>query len=211
MFLSGEAIKALCNDTEDSLISPPVAEDNIQQASCDLCLGAEAYLVGSDSPVRLSADKERYLKISPGEFALLMTEEHVHIPKTLVAFITVRNSFKLQGLVNITGFHVDPTYRGRIIYGVNNAGPSDIRLRLGEPTFSIFFSKVEGEVKKQRKPGAEQLPLEYVQLLGGSSVTLAKLQSDFDELKRRVNLYAPLGIALLIALILNLLKGGSGK
>ena len=31
-------------------------------------------------------------------------------------------------------------------FAVNNVGPSDIRLRSCEPTFTIFFSQVDGEV-----------------------------------------------------------------
>lgn len=100
------------------------------------------------------------------------------LPDFLVGFITLRNRYKLQGLVNITGFHVDPTFQGRLVFGVNNAGPSDIRLRLGEPTFSIFFARVEGPKSEERKPDSDQLPLDYVQLLGGSSLTLSKAAFD---------------------------------
>ena len=112
----------------------------------------------------------------------------------------------MQGLVNISGFHVDPSHKGRLVFAVNNVGPSDIRLKLQEPTFTIFFARVDGDIGEIRKPFGERLPLDYVQLLGGSSVSLSKLQKDIEELRTKVLLYAPLGIALLIALVLSLLK-----
>jgi hypothetical protein len=75
-----------------------------------------------------------------------------------------------------------------------------------EPTFTIFFAKVQGSVGDARDPFPDRLPLQYVQNLGGSSVTLSKLQKELEDLKTKVLMYAPLGIALLIALLLNLLK-----
>jgi len=128
------------------------------------------------------------------------------MPDDLLAFITLRNTFKMQGLINVSGFHVDPTHKGTLVFAVNNIGPSDIRLRLLEPTFTIFFSQVDGKIEGSRTPFGTELPLQYVQLLGGSSITLARLQKEFEELRFKLLLYAPLGIALLIALILNLMK-----
>ena len=113
----------------------------------------------------------------------------------------------MQGLVNISGFHVDPSHQGRLVFAVNNVGPSDIRLQLEEPTFTIFFACVKGNIGKLREPSGDKLPLQFMQLLGGSSVTLSKLQKEIEDLRGKVLMYAPLGIALLIALILNLLKG----
>jgi dCTP deaminase len=179
MFLANEHIKKLCNVGPESLISEATFEiKNVQQASYDLRLGAESYIVGSDTPLYLSKDKQEHLTIAPGQF----------------------------GLVNISGFHVDPTHKGRLVFAVNNVGPSDVRLRLMEPTFTIFFARVQGSIGDARDPFPDRLPLQYVQNLGGSSVTLSKLQKELEDLKTKVLMYAPLGIALLIALLLNLLK-----
>jgi dCTP deaminase len=128
------------------------------------------------------------------------------MPDDLIAFITLRNTFKMQGLINVSGFHVDPTHQGILIFAVNNIGPDDIRLKFEECTFTIFFAEVAGDIEDHRPPFGNELPRQYVQLLGGSSITLGKLQKELEDLKTKVLLYAPLGIALLIALVLNLLK-----
>ncbi len=145
----------------------------VQQASYDLRLGPEAYVVGADTPVRLSKDKNEYLNIAPGQFALLLSVEELTMPETLIGFISLRNTFKMQGLINISGFHVDPSFCGRLVFAVNNVGPSDIRLRFEERTFTITFSHVEGGIGERRPPAPNRLPLQYVQNLGGGSVTLS--------------------------------------
>ncbi len=205
MFLSRECITKRFK--EGGLFADGTGEEKqIQQASYDLRLGSESYVVGADVPVKLSKDKQEYLVIAPGQFALLTTHEIVDMPRELLGFITLKNGFKMQGLINVSGFHVDPTFKGRLVFAVNNIGPSDIRLRYCEPTFTIFFSKVEGDVGAARPPVKEDLPLNYIQLLGGSSLTLSKVQKDLEDLKFKFLFYAPLGVGLLVALILNLLK-----
>jgi dCTP deaminase len=208
MFLSNERILERCALGDESLIRPDTFKTaNVRQASYDLRLGAASYVVGNDAPIQLNEEKHPYLTIAPGQFALLTTAEFLQMPTDLLGFITLRNTYKMQGLINVSGFHVDPTHHGILIFAVNNIGPSDIRLRFEEDTFTIFFACVEGAVGKARAPFGDDLPLQYVQLLGGSSVTLSKLQKELEDLRTKLLLYVPLGIALLIALILNLLKG----
>jgi dCTP deaminase len=208
MFLSNERILERCALGDESLITPGTFKSaNVRQASYDLRLGSASYVVGNDAPIQLNEEKQPYLTIAPGQFALLTTAEFLQMPTDLLGFITLRNTYKMQGLINVSGFHVDPTHHGILLFAVNNIGPSDIRLRFEEDTFTIFFACVEGDVGKARPPFGNNLPLQYVQLLGGSSVTLGKLQKELEDLRTRLLLYAPLGIALLIALILNLIKG----
>jgi dCTP deaminase len=42
---------------------------------------------------------------------------------------------KQRGLVNVSGFHVDPGYSGKLLFSVYNAGPRSIVLTRGEPVF----------------------------------------------------------------------------
>jgi dCTP deaminase len=208
MFLAKEKILERCAPPNESLIRLDTFKpSNVRQASYDLRLGAASYVVGEDTPILLNEEKQPYLTIAPGQFALLTTAEFLQMPNDLLGFISLRNTYKMQGLINVSGFHVDPTHQGILVFAVNNIGPSDIRLRFEEDTFTIFFAEVEGDVGKARDPFGDDLPLQYVQLLGGSSVTLGKLQKELEDLRTKLFLYAPLGIALLIALILNLLKG----
>ena len=208
MFLAKTRIEDLAKAEPPLFEDDTFDSDRIQQSSYDLRLGSEAYLVGADAPVFLD-ESQQYLTIPPGQFAILTCYEKINLPRGIMGLIALRNRLKMQGLVNISGFHVDPTFRGNLIFAVNNAGPSDVRLRYKDPTFMIFFAEVDGDIRKERPEQAKPLsgiPLEYVQYLGGSSVTLTKLQKEIDDVKRKMMIYAPLAVAALLALFLNLLR-----
>ncbi|WP_446745595.1 dCTP deaminase [Silvibacterium acidisoli] len=191
-----------------------VDKNNINQSSYDLCLGKEIYMVGNAAPQILTKDMP-YATLIPGQFAILTTHEIVSLPNELLAFISLKSTYKFQGLVNISGFHVDPTFEGKLRFGVQNVGPSDIRLKCGEPTFTIFFSTLSSDrTGKSRKdngnthfrPSKNGIRLQDVQLLGGGSLTLASLHNEVERLSTLVKIYGGLAIAALVALIVDLLQ-----
>lgn len=180
-------------------------EGCVQECSYDLRLGTEVYTVGKRAPEIISP-KSPYVSLPPGAFAILTCLERLRMPKEIMGFITLRNRYKMEGLVNVSGFHVDPTFKGRLVFAVQNVGPSDIRLKYGERTFTIFFASVGKNDKDRKKPARTGISLEDVQQLGGNSVTLLKLKKDIDKLRTILLVYAPFAVALLIALIVTLIK-----
>lgn len=192
--------------SKDALFEEFFAESCVQQSSYDLRLGEEFYIVGRRSPDRLS-NKEPYISLPPGQFAVLTCYETLHLPANIMAFITLRNRYKMQGLVNVSGFHVDPTFRGRLVFAVQNIGPNDVRLRYKDATFTIFFADVDCN-DSSRRSGAPRtgIGLEDVQQLGANSVTLAKLKKDIDTIRTALLVYAPFAVALFVALIVTLIK-----
>lgn len=200
------------------LISKEFKAELVKQASYDLRLGEEIYVVGKRAPDRLT-DRNPYVSLQPGQFAILTCYEEIKIPNNMLAFIALKTTFKFQGLVNISGFHVDPTFQGKLLFAVQNVGPADIRLKYKEPTFSIFFSYLtsnkigptrdkQPEVHFQRLSG---IRLEHMQSLGGSSVTLSKLQKDVDKLRLLIMVYGPFAVAAFIALLVALVTIFTGK
>ncbi len=150
-------------------------------ASVDLRLGSEYFVSSSDRPDHLS-DERPYLTIPRGEFALLMTWERLSIPENILALISTRTRLKMQGLINVSGFHVDPGFRGKLVYAVYNSGPRDILLTYKEPVFTIFFStlaspaRYNGEYQEQLR-----IPPAFISNLGGNS-----LPASLPELDRQV-------------------------
>ena len=129
-----------------------------EAASVDLRLGSEYHLSSQREPGRLSADKP-HLVIPSGDFAVLMTKETVCVPDDVIGFITMRFTYKAKGLINVSGFHVDPGYEGRLLYAVYNAGPKDIFVSHEEKLFMIFFSGLNQPAEKPySKPGHTELP-----------------------------------------------------
>lgn len=206
MFLARSEIKKLVG--EGKLIGERFDEKFVRQCSYDLRLGKEAYLVGKDVPQDLS-DEAPYISLPPGQFAILTCYEEINIPEQHMAFITLKSTFKFQGLVNISGFHVDPTHVGTLLFAVQNVGPSDIRLKYKEPTFTIFFAEVKGDIGTSRdkeaetqfKPRLRGIGLQHVQLLGGSSITISKLQKEVEQLRFIVLVFTPIAVAVVAGLV----------
>lgn len=121
----------------------PFDVDRIANCSYELSMGPQALLTGEDQIRRDLGDGEQ-LQIPPGHFAQLMTEEKVRIPPEALGLISMKSQVKRLGLVNVSGFHVDPGFHGRLRFSVYNAGPSSVYISRGTPTFLIWFAALDG-------------------------------------------------------------------
>jgi dCTP deaminase len=91
----------------------------------------------------LGAPPNHTLRIRPGQFAFLMTEEIIEVPSNAIALISMRSSYKFKGLINVSGFHVDPGWKGRLLFSVYNAGPSEIIAARGDRMFMIVYADLD--------------------------------------------------------------------
>jgi dCTP deaminase len=145
MFWSGE--KLLTHRT----VVEPFNDGQIDCNAYTLRMGEVYYRTGEreagyeQKKTRLTA-KDCFL-IPPGQFAFLLSKETVKIPATAMAFISMRTGIKFQGLINVSGFHVDPGYDGKLIYAVYNASPSAIQICEGDPIFKIWFCDLDNTSK----------------------------------------------------------------
>lgn len=204
-FLTDKEIK----DRNVELFKDGFVPEQAIGASYDLSLGEEVYISGEkDYPRRLSKSSP-FVSLPRGQFALLMTKEYVKMPKDYFGLISIKFWKKAQGLINVSGFHVDPGFEGKILFSVFNAGPSDVVLRYGEPTFMIFFYKLreavgrpyEGEMLKQ-----ENLPTKLVTSLKGISASLSDVDRRVRDLAINIKVHWALLIVLFGALITLLLR-----
>jgi dCTP deaminase len=132
----------------------------IDNVAYELCLGNEVYLTDSTSGKKeILDDKNSQVVIKPGQFALLLTQETVKLPASVLAFISIKFSQKIKGLVNISGFHVDPGFNGKIIFSVYNAGPATIVLDKGEPYFMIWLSELTSDSDPYRGSHQNQVKM----------------------------------------------------
>ncbi len=193
--------------------------------ACELTIGPEVYLTSEQTPKSLSepgvgsASTESFFSIKPGDFAVLTTYEYVYLPITIMGLLSVRNSYKQRGLINVSGFHVDPGFHGRLLFTVYNAGPGSIVLRFRDPVFMLIFADVKEAtdpyeyrtIKAQEfKNGKDQLKISSESLgsLQGRSVSPRSLDDRLRKIETIVNiLFIPLTTALIIALITLIVKG----
>jgi dCTP deaminase len=92
----------------------------------------------------------------------------------------------IKGLVNISGFHVDPGYHGKLIFTVFNASPSTINLHEGQPIFRLWLSDFEG-VGGQSKTSYDRLPRELADRLHGTYPSPFALAARVNQLATSLN------------------------
>ncbi|WP_218837871.1 dCTP deaminase, partial [Candidatus Methanoperedens nitratireducens] len=170
-------------------------------ANYDLRLGNEFFVSREKYPKRLS-ETDAYIVIEPGDFAILTTYEYIYVPDDLLGLISLRNSYKKYGLINISGFHVDPGYYGKLMFSVYNAGPEKVILKYKEPVFMIMYDKLKEPVLKgYGKEGFENITVDLVSGLIGYSVSPVRLKARIDRLEMQLKIIMAIAIAVVVAKI----------
>ncbi len=130
-----------------------------------LRVGDQAFVTGdqhqSGSPTaplvsKLGDVPNHTIRIAPGQFAFLLTLENVKVPSNAMAFISMRARYKFKGLINVSGFHVDPGWDGKLIFSVYNAGPSEVILSKEEELFLIVYADLDQPTAKVYKGKAQR-------------------------------------------------------
>ena len=182
-------------------------EKRFRESSIELSLGEEVFISSQKSLKRLSKENDT-IRIRPGDFALLMTEEWITLSMKWMAFISIKSKHKLSGLINISGFHVDPGFYGKLKFSVYNAGTTDVILRYKDPTFLLFVADVgEGVIPNPGEHwGQEHIePKEMMPLLG-TGVPFHELARRLGTVETMVKIYGGILVAIFILLLTRILK-----
>lgn len=168
-----------------SLIDPAKPE-LIDCNSVTLRVGGEIFITPHIDDVfkttkRLLTEDEPFL-IPPGQFAFVLTEEGVKVPAEAMAFISMKSTFKMRGLINVSGFHVDPGWDGPLIFAIFNSGPSPVHLQRGMPLFLIWFADLDHPSEKRKtQKGESGIPPKLISNLTGSMDSLHQLDKRLKE------------------------------
>ena len=212
----------LAKEGKAKKIVVPFDDDRIDCSAYELTLGAEAYVTpkyGDDlrkntkellkqAETEKIGDKTRTkgggtVIIPPGQFALLLTEEIVSIPSDALGFISLKLDPKLRGLINVSGFHVDPGFKGRLIFSAYNAGPSAIPLDRGDRLFQLWIADLSGDnlgSYTRSKPGFANIPSDFVAKVSRERHSLQALSDRVDGLANQVRVYSAIAAAIIAAL-----------
>lgn len=224
MFWSGETLRERLRPLID-----PFAPERVDCAAYTLAVGPEVYVSPNDQTadpttvtVRRLAPGDAFT-IPPGQFAFLLTEEIVAVPADALAFISIRAKTKFRGLVNVSGFHVDPGYRGQLTFAVFNAGPVPIHLKRGQPIFLIWYASLDRETVV-RKDGDVRMGIDpdlitgvagelqsFASLSTRIKVADKALSDRIHSVEKEQTYYRVIGavaLALMIALTVTWLKDG---
>jgi len=158
----------------------------VDESGYRLRIGPEVYLAKSDNSEVTYLDIKQQFAIDPGQFAFILTEEIVRIPGNAIGFISMRAKVKFRGLVNVSGFHVDPGYHGRLIFAVFNAGPNRVNFCRGDAIFSLWMSKTDHELTQVRE-GPMHIESDVINLLDGKYLTAYQLSDEIKALKDTIS------------------------
>ena len=182
-FWSGETLSKRL----ETLIDPFVP-GRVDCAAYTLAIGPEVYVSPTDQSadpnvvtIRQLSQAEAFT-IPPGQFAFLLTEEVVSVPADALAFISIRAKTKFRGLVNVSGFHVDPGYCGQLTFAVFNAGPVPVHLKRGQPAFLIWYASLDRETSFKKDGAAHKgIDAAVVTAIAGELQSLAGLSKKMEN------------------------------
>lgn len=196
-----------------SLIEP-FSEDRIESASYELSLGKEVYISAlPDTPQKdrkkIFLNERDTVAIPPGQFAFLLTFEKVFVPSNAIALISMKFKAKAKGLINVSGFHVAPGYKGHLIFAVYNAGPLNFHLECGQRLFSIWFADLDTVDERPRtKLGYDSIDTELMNSPDAVS-SLPSLVKRLDDMEKKLESYSikqAIIWAIVIAIVLSVVK-----
>jgi dCTP deaminase len=180
----------------------PFEKSNIEQCAYELTVGNEYYETSMTTGKKVLREGEQ-IRIRPGQLALLMTRKKVRVPLTQIAFISIKFSLKKRGLINVSGFHVDPGFSGKLKFSVYNAGPRTFTFDIGQKLFLIWFSELVGPSEEYNgaHDGQKEITADDVTEFEGDVASPAQLKLEVDELRGRLETLKLLGLAVLAALL----------
>lgn len=188
----------------ENLVSP-YTPSNVQSSAYELSLGPQAFITSDPTKTRRTLVEGEQVIIPPGQFALLLTEEKIRIPSDSMGFISIKAGIKFRGLVNVSGFHVDPGFEGRLKFAVYNAGSRDIVLSRGTQLFMIWFSLLDHPTKQLYSgshANQDEITNDDVMKLLGEVASPAALNDRVKELERRFNFATNAIKAIVVAVVL---------
>lgn len=193
-FLSGiELEKELKNTLEDQF-NPK----RIKQIAYELTLGSEVYLTDSKKKkTEILNESNKTITLNPGQFALLLTNEKISLSDNIFGLISIKAGIKFKGIINVSGFHIDPGFKGQLLFSVYNAGPSKITLKKGEPYFLMWLTKLEKPLKKESVYNDEEnhhqdqdgIPTQYLDSLkSGDLASPSSLSKRINKLSNEIKI-----------------------
>jgi dCTP deaminase len=185
-------------------ILKPFKRECVKYGSYELHLGGEAFVTAQNKGTKQTLKPGAQISIPPGQFAHLLTDEVVAIPHDTMSFISVKATLKFEGLVNVSGFHVDPGFEGRLVFSVYNAGSRSVIVEHGDALFMIWFAALDRTTSRPYKGdhvGQMSISSTLVNRLQGEVASPGQLKSSLDGLRFELRVMQALGAGFFAAIL----------
>ncbi len=190
-FWSGETLKARL----PGIFGDDFLEDKIDCSAYTLTVGGEAYITpdhkvsNPSTHTAVKLEDGDPIAIPAGQFGFLLTKESVSMPNDAMAFISMKSKLKFRGLINVSGFHVDPGYTGRLIFSVFNAGPKPLHIKSGDDLFLIWFAELDNPETKEIKTNdpLNSISSDLINGISGEIQSAHSLSERMTEMDKQLN------------------------
>lgn len=196
----------------------PYDRSRTREANYRLAMGDEYFVTKSATDTNVA--RESTMKLEPGDsfcvpsghFGFLVTEENVCLPPNAIGFLSIQTSVKFLGLVNISGFHVDPGSNGKIIFAVFNAGPDPVHIKRGDEIFRLWIASLDEVDEEPRSQISHTgIPSEIVNQISGdleSLQTLLRRVKTVESTLTTHRAFFRVCVLLLVALLVGVIVQG---
>jgi len=201
-----DEVETIISYEDNPKAKPANLKDRVRDAAIELTLGPEAYRSGSEEKVFL--EEAGIFTIAPGDIAVLLTEEYITMPSQTMGLISLKSSIKIQGgLINVSGFHVDPGFEGRLVFTVYNAGTRTVAFSRGQRMFLIWIVNLENHddkpnsQKDHSRHEMKSIRGKDLSNFTGETASPAKLEERINKLEIKGQLIWALLLALIVAVV----------
>ena len=205
-FLSSESVKSELHSNIE-----PFNPKRVEHGAYEMGLGRQVFTTDKEKPRPVWPNET--ITVRPGQMAILLTEEELILPNNIVGFISIKAGIKFKGLINISGFHVDPGYVGHLKFSVYNAGTDNILLRRKDPTFLVWFSYLDqstGDTYQGKNRNTDSVSSDDAMRIQGGTPSPHSLEEKIKDLRSDVEYVKKIAnrtvFALIIAVISLLLR-----
>jgi dCTP deaminase len=160
--------------------------ERVKNCAYELSVGPQHYSTDMKGGVGQTPDSGT-IEIPPGQLAILVTAETVRIPISVIGFISMKFSAKVRGLINVSGFHVDPGFEGHLKFAVYNAGSRPALFSPGQALFQLWLADLDAAAEPYDgiHEGGNRISQRDVMDLQGDVASPAQLRAAMDALEEK--------------------------
>ena len=123
-------------------------EDNCEGIKYDFRLGDRILKAAFKRPINFSdlSNIERgNCEIAPGEVVFVMTEEKLTLPADVFCQLSNKRKIGHGGIILLGGLTIDPSYNGRLIFGLYNISCRPYPIKPGKKLVAGVFYKIAND------------------------------------------------------------------
>jgi len=148
-------------------------------------------------------DGNKCMMIKPGQLAMLISREEVRIPAQTMGFISIKYSLKKKGLINVSGFHVDPGFSGHLKFTVFNASPKTLFIDPEKTCFQLWITEMigNGDSYDGNHNNQDRFSSDEYEIVENEFPSPPIIMAELNSIRREIGLIKGLSIAVMAGIV----------